>query len=82
MILNGSSKKLKCSIINKNKIELLNTCAFDTLVELFACAATESIRFGNYIFDENNKGVFFELFRHLIKRGVTKTIYDLRAKML
>lgn len=82
VILNGSSKKLKCSIINKNKIELLNTCAFDTLVQLFACAATDSIRFGNYIFNDNNKGVFFELLRHLIKSGVTKTIYDFRAKML
>lgn len=37
VLQNGSSKKIKCRTINKNKVELLNTCAFDTLVQMFAC---------------------------------------------
>lgn len=82
VILNGSSKNMRCRIINKNKIELLNTCAFDTLVQLFACATTDSIQFGNYIFDNNKSGLFFELLRCITKNGVTNKVYDLRAKIL
>lgn len=82
VILNGSLKKMKCRIINNNKIELLNTCAFDTLVQLFACATTDSIQFGNYIFDENKSGLFFELLRCVTKNGVTNKVYDLRANIL
>lgn len=82
VILNGSSKKIRCRIINNNKIELLNTCAFDTLVQLFACATTDSIQFGNYIFDENKAGLFFEILRCITKNGVTNKVYDLRANIL
>lgn len=82
VILNGSSNKIKCTIINKNKIELLNTCAFDTLIQLFACAATDCIQFGYFIFNENNSDLIFQLIRHLIQFGVTSTVYDLRANIL
>ncbi|KAF0735678.1 Uncharacterized protein FWK35_00026844, partial [Aphis craccivora] len=82
VILNGSSKKMKCRIINNNKIELLNTFAFDTLVQLFACATTDSIQFGKYIFDEKKSGLFFELLRCITKNGVTNKVYDLRVNIL
>jgi len=82
IMINGSSKKMRCRKINNNKIELLNTCAFDTLVQLFACAAMDSITFGNYIFDENKSGLFFELLRCITKNGVTNKVYDLRADIL
>ncbi|KAL4089147.1 hypothetical protein QTP88_024215 [Uroleucon formosanum] len=73
---------MKCRIINNNKIELLNTCAFDTLVQLFACATTDSIQFGNYIFDDNKSGLFYELLRCITKNGVTNKVYDLRTNIL
>jgi len=75
-------KKMKCRTINKNKIELLNTCAFDTLVQLFACATIDSIQFGNYIFDKNKSGLFIELLKCIIENGVTNRVYDLRANIL
>jgi len=65
---------MKCKIINNNKIEILNACAFDTLVQPFACTTTDSIQFGNYIFDYNKSGLFYELLRRITKNGVTNKL--------
>jgi len=61
---------------------LSNTCAFDTLVQIFAVAYCDSDTYSSFINEHAGKNLFYQLIKNLLKSGVTVHTYKKRAKIL
>lgn len=83
ILRNGSAMPIRYGYIKDARIEVQNTCAFDTLVQMFACATVNSERFGNRMLrGDEPPGLFVQLIQSLLKIGATSATYDLRVQIL
>lgn len=80
---NGNNLSLRSVHIGKEKYSLTNTCAFDSILQLFIAAYfdTESIR--DFISTDNEIDFkFFELIKEVTSYDIKKSSYRLRAIIL
>lgn len=83
ILRNGSAMPIRYGYMDDIRIEVQNTCAFDTLVQMFACATVDSEPFGDRMLrGDRPPGLFVQLIRSLLKVGATSATYDLRARIL
>lgn len=76
---NGNFQHLKPVVVDGIHIVMTNTCGFDSIVQLLACAYCDSNGFQQYIETLNDLG---SLIINLVKEGITKKTYRLRASFL
>lgn len=72
---------LKPVQIGKNKYSLTNTCAFDSILQLFIAAYFDAESIKNLICTTNDLQ-FFDLIKDVVSCGIKKTSYRLRVMIL
>lgn len=83
ILRNGSAMPIRYGYMKDVRIEVQNTCAFDTLVQMFACATVDSEPFGNRMLrGVEPPGLFVQLIQSLLKIGATSATYNLRVQIL
>lgn len=78
IIKNGNSISLKPVRIEKEKYSLKNTCAFDSILQLFIAAYFDKESIKNLICTETDFK-FFELIKEMVSYGIKKSSYRLRV---
>lgn len=78
---NGNDLSLRPVHIGKEKYSLMNTCAFDSILQLFFAAYFDIEIIRDLIFTETDFK-FFELIKEITSNGIKKSSYRLRAIIL
>lgn len=81
IIKNGSNMSLKFIIIGSHKYSFTNTCAFDSVLQLFISAYFDKKYIKDFILKENND-MFFKLILNIVTNGIKVSTYKLRALIL
>lgn len=83
LVKNGNLLPPLCSTDlkgNKIKCKIINTCAFDALVQVLATAYVDSQQYANYV--DSATCLTLKLVCHLVKQGANSTYYDKRLTVL
>jgi len=81
IIKNGGNVNIKAVTFGKKKYFFTNTCAFDSILQLFIAAYFDKDNIKELINTESNN-IFFKLVNDMVSHGVRKTSYRLRAEIL
>lgn len=65
---------------NKTKCQIINTCAFDTLIQAISTAYIDSQEYAKYV--NSNRCTTLQLGRRLVEQGANKIFYEERLKIL
>lgn len=81
IIKNGGNVNIKAVTFGKKKYSFTNTCAFDSILQLFIAAYFDKNNIKNFI---NNKlnNIFLKLICDMVSHGVRTLSYRLRAEVL
>lgn len=82
ILSNGNSLYLKPINIKGRKITLANTCAFDSIFQLFLSAVYDSKAFSTICDKLAKQNLFFQMIRNTSVKGISKQTYSLRATLL
>lgn len=82
ILSNGNCLKLKAINIKKKKLTLANTCAFDSVFQLFLAAVYDSKTFANKCNLMAKENLFFQMVLDTSTKGISKNTYYNRAKIL
>jgi len=80
IITNGGNISIKAAKLGHNKISLTNTCAFDSILQLFIAAYFDKNEIKNFISSQESN-TFFKLVLD-ITHGIRQQSYKLRAQIL
>ncbi|XP_015121480.1 uncharacterized protein LOC107044194 [Diachasma alloeum] len=78
----GTDPDLKAVSLNNKKLNLINTCAFDSLFQLFLSVLYDSDKFRERVERLRLGNFFLKMLLDVRQNGVNKGAYVLRAKML
>jgi len=81
IIKNGGNVNIKAVTFGKKKYSFTNTCAFDSILQLFIAAYFDKNNIKNFINNELNN-IFFKLICDMVSHGVRTLSYRLRAEVL
>lgn len=81
IIKNGGNLSIKAVKFGKTKYSFTNTCAFDSILQLFIAAYLDKDKVKDLINNECNN-IFFKLICDMVHFGVRKLSYRLRAEIL
>jgi len=82
ILRNGDDKSLKQVKIAGKHIDFLNTCAFDSLLQILLTAAIDHEKFFNRVKNLAMPENIFSLIESLAEKGVTQSAYKWRGKIL
>lgn len=83
LVRNGNAMRPLClsTYKNKKKYQIINTCAFDSLIQAIATAYLDSEEYSSNI-DTNLLCLTSKLARHLVKEGANRKFYEERIIVL
>lgn len=81
IIKNGGNILIKAAKLGHNKISLTNTCAFDSILQLFIAAYFDKNEIKNFISSQESN-TFFKLVLDITTHGIRQQSYKLRAQIL
>jgi len=82
VLSNGNCLKLKAINIKGRKLTLANTCAFDSVFQLFLAAVYDSKPFANKCSLMAKENLFFQMVLNTSTKEISKNTYYNRAKIL
>lgn len=69
MLKNGNDFSLKSYLIEVKYYTITNTCAFDSITQMFATAFADSYQYSEFI-KKNSNEIFFEIITKTLKDGI------------
>lgn len=82
ILSNGNCLKLKAINIKRRKLTLANTCAFDSVFQLFLAVVYDSKEFANKCNLMAQTNLFFQMMLDMSTKGISRTTYYNCAKIL
>lgn len=78
----GTDTTLQAVSVNKEKVDLQNTCPFDMIFQLLLVTALDCEKFAKVVNDYSNKNDFMKLIKNTMCNGINQTTYVQRVKIL
>jgi len=82
ILQNGNNINFKAINIKGKKISLIQTCAFDSIYQIFLVALFQSEDFKTKVIEYSNKNMFFQLIFDTFSKDLSKNTYYSRAVIL
>lgn len=81
VLKNGSFAELRSINIANTLFTVINTCAFDSFIQIWLCAYFDSKKYAEYM-EKNSNNLFMEMVSNALHDGVNAQTYRKRALIL